>query len=78
MKRKALVIAGNIKQYQEWIVENKLDPKEYVYATEYSWPGLHNIQVLKVGTWWARNDLDIERMEYTINPGGSPDEGFLD
>lgn len=48
-----LVIAGNYKQFRNWLRENHLDPSEYVYAHNYEGVVGHRYdELLQVGTYW--------------------------
>ena len=64
---KGLVIAGNKEEFNTWIKKNKFKKKDYMYATEYYWAGLHMVPVIKIGTWYERRDIDADRIEHTIN-----------
>lgn len=66
MGKKALVIAGNYKQFWDWLRENNFHPFDYVYVDENSWRGFHNIQVIKIGTWYERKDIDVEVIENLV------------
>jgi len=59
------ILAGNYRQYLHWCHVNKCNPrgKDYFYIYDsVSLKGLREFEVVKTGTWYARNDIDaIER-----------------
>ena len=50
---KTLVLAGNKKQYENWIKEKKYDRADYPYVCcREDAAGYHNKEFLIVGTFW--------------------------
>ena len=49
---KGLVIAGNYRQYINWLMKNKLDKNEFKYCNKKEdLYGYHNIKVYHIGTF---------------------------
>lgn len=48
-----IIIAGNYRQYRDYIRRYNLNPKEYKYIPDaHKLRGLHNCKVICVGTYW--------------------------
>ena len=48
-----LVLAGNKKQYDNWLRENHLNPAEYRFICKPEHiRGYNPIKIIKVGTYW--------------------------
>jgi hypothetical protein len=65
-----IVIAGNYRQYQDYLRENKLSPREarYVSSPEHL-RGLRGVEVVKYGEWWLNtcaNDWCLELVTLPI------------
>lgn len=51
---KGVVIAGNYKQYTDWLQKNKKDRKEYIYAFRFEHiAGLSDVEVIFAGKCWV-------------------------
>ena len=56
-----LVIAGNYRQYKNWLFEKKQSNLDYKYISKIEdITGFHNLPILLIGTWWETFDeIDI-------------------
>jgi len=55
------ILAENYKQYLYWCRENKCSPqgRDYFYISDIlSLKGLHGFEVVKIGTWYTRPDIE--------------------
>jgi hypothetical protein len=62
------VYAGNYREYQYYLNEMKLTPKEarYIHDEVNLW-GIHKAKIIKYGTWYTRPDKDkIDRLINSI------------
>ena len=61
------IIAGTFRQAQEYVKDNKLNRLDYHIISEpYCLKGLRNVEVIKVGTWFERNDIDEIEQELSF------------
>ena len=63
-----IVIAGNYRQYKDYLRENNLTPQQarYVDMPE-KLRGLHGVEVVKYGEWWLNPCADWY-LEYVTLP----------
>jgi len=64
---KTLAIAGNYREFQDWLINNNQSPKDYIYVQDNNWRGFHNIPIVKIGTWYKRDDIPVREIEMFIN-----------
>ena len=63
----ALVLAGNHREFDCWMKENKLHRQDFVYISKrQSLHGIHNKPVLLIGTYY-KNPLYLFVMDYCLN-----------
>jgi hypothetical protein len=63
MPRKSIYMAGNYQQFVHFCKEHGLTPNKEIYISgvESLW-GLHDVILIKIGTWYERKDAEeIER-----------------
>ena len=61
-QRRILVVAGTRAQAAVWAEERKLRSAEWVYANPRTMAGLCGVDIVRVGSWAERADIDeIER-----------------
>lgn len=64
-----IVIAGNYRQYKDYLLENNLTPQQarYVDAPE-KLRGLRGVEVVKYGEWWLNPCANDWYLEYVTLP----------
>ena len=74
---KELVLAGNYKEYRDYLFESGKNPKESKYLSrEEVCDGVRGITLVKYGTWYNRKDLDFEKLEVLILANNTPKQKF--
>jgi hypothetical protein len=64
-----LILAGNQQEARNYLAENRLSPSLYRYiAHPDQLRGLHDIDLIRVGTWAMRPD--IEQIEQALQSVG--------
>lgn len=62
-----LVIAGKYKQYQDYIRNNELNPREYKYCCRFQdIAGFHKTEIIYTGEYWLNplyNTPDLQVIE---------------
>ena len=54
MSKITLVLAGNYKQFKNFLNENKFNFKKYKYIARIEdLKGYYDVNILKIGTWWT-------------------------
>lgn len=57
---KRVVIAGNFREFKDWIRFNHFNEQDYIYLSNaYSCRGIHAVPLIKVGTYWTREDIPM-------------------
>ena len=66
---KGIVIAGNYREYLNWLKNNNYNKKDYLYARKDNWKGVHNVPIVTIGTWYKRKDIsvNVNKMEQMVN-----------
>ena len=60
-----IVIAGNYRQYKNYLRENNLTPQQAQYIdTPVKLRGLRNVEVVKYGDWWLNPCANDWYLEY--------------
>lgn len=54
---KAFIFAGNVRQYEDFIRENRLNRKEYPYLNEVNWRGIRNADLIRIGTYYENKKM---------------------
>lgn len=68
-----IVIAGNYRQYQNYLRENNLTPQEAKYvSTPEQLHGLRDVEVVKVGEWWLNPCADDDYLKIIERPTQRP------
>lgn len=69
---KRAILAGTYQQFLNWCKENMVSPLSrdvFYIADRDSLLGLHDVEVIKYGTWYERTDLeDIEQALFGRDP----------
>jgi hypothetical protein len=64
-----IVIAGNYRQYQNYLRENNLTPQQARYVdTPEKLRGLRDVEVVRVGEWWLNPCADDDYLEIIQRP----------
>jgi len=65
---KGIVIAGNYKEYMDYVYMVDIDPKEYIYTYRIEQiQGLHNIHILYTGKWWKNPLIMSGELQHRFN-----------
>ena len=62
------ICAGNNHQFLEYCEQHHLGPKDATYVHfPYQIMGLHNVEIIKVGTWYKNRDMveAVKQVELT-------------
>ena len=59
-----IVIAGNIEQYRNFLIENNCDYRKYKYAyKKEDLCGFNNIEIIKIGEWWKNPIANLNELK---------------
>lgn len=59
MKRTVIILAGNFKEFQNYIDSRNQDENRFIYASDqHSIAGLRADRIYIIGSFWDRKDAD--------------------